>query len=153
MHLIYLWHHPRTRCLRNVAVVTIAAQNALSEKAPKYLKLNAGVHVVHAELLLLSFLLSNSVPLPTHSLIPLVPHHSRLTMKTAGKFMKARFLSLIQHASPRASSPSSVSPLMIHFPSIMRITQVQHHPKHPVLTILPLRNTPIEMLIHLQAIP
>ena len=52
VHLIHLWHHPRTRCLRIVAVVRIAAQNALKEMAPNYLKLNASVpKVPHAELL------------------------------------------------------------------------------------------------------
>ena len=68
--------------------------------------------------------------------ILLVPQHSRLTTKT-----------------PRASNQSSVSPVTIHVPSIMRMFQVTRKQAHLVPTCLPLRNALIEMLIHLLIFP
>ena len=83
-------HHPRTRrrhTFPNVAVVRIAAKNVLLKKAPKYLMS-----------LSLSFVLWYFVQALILR-IPLVPHHSNNSTRTAGTFMKAPFRSLFQPIS------------------------------------------------------
>ena len=117
-----------------MAVVRIAAKNVLSERAPKYL---------------LSFVLPNFV----QARIPFMKSPGSSSFQGCLEDGSCDQDNMGPTASPWPSSPSSVPPLMIHFPSIMRIFQVMHQQELPVLTILPLRNPPIEMLIHLLAIP